>query len=585
MNKDTLSSQKKLSSHFLSPYYGLFVFLILLTTLSVITSELIPWYSSQIINLVNSSTDKADALTSFMPLFIKLFICSVSANIFSLLSLLILQYKCLSWSGIRIRQELFNLILRKNNSFWNIYPAGDIWEKIDLTRRTLAAFSSLGQLLYSGYAVFLSMLIMCGLLYCIYPPLMLIFIFSGLLTLCIFNFITNNIKKPSAQLAKIQTRTAGKIVNLISNFFILKIFATEKREQMRLKHHTNYLVKALKKNHLIETKHQFILNLLTLCFQCFMIIYAVYLWTEKIINIGDIIFVITATKTFSNHLSSFGWTIPFFKSRSAILEKNLVAFSYPDEINLHSPKNKIKITSGQIEIRNLTFSYPHKKPVLSNLNLTIKAKEKVGIVGVSGGGKTTLLYLIQSLLNTPKNSIFIDGQDVTTINQESLRQVISFIPQDTSLFHRTVMENLQYGHFMAAKDKVISAAQTAFADVFINQFPQKYETLVGDKGAKLSGGERQRIGIARAVLRNAPILILDEATSALDSQSEAYIQKAFDTLTQNKTVIAVAHRLSTLKNMDRIIVLQDGKIVEQGKPSELIDKNGTFALLWHSQQD
>ena len=313
-------------------------------------------------------------------------------------------------------------------------------------------------------------------------------------------------------------------------------------------------------------------------------LYSVYLWTKHQINVGDIVFVMTISVDFSNKLISFGWIVPFFKSRTAILEKNLQTFNTPNEFEDSPHAKKLSVKNGSIEIKHLDFAY-HDTPVLKDINLKIKAKEKIGIVGISGSGKTTLLHLLERLINTPQNTIFIDGQDITTVTQESLHKAISFITQDTSLFHRTVSDNLKYGTFSASHSDVLKAAKNSFSDNFINLLPNKYQTLVGDKGVKLSGGERQRIGIARALLKNTSILILDEATASLDSQSEAYIQKALKKLTDNKTVIVVAHRLSTLKNMDRIIVLDKGKIIEQGSPMELIDKKGKFAQLWNLQKD
>jgi len=412
---------------------------------------------------------------------------------------------------------------------------------------------------------------------------MIIFICAGSVTLFIFNRLSNNVKKTSAQLAKFQALTKGKIVNLIANFFLLKTFGTEIREQQYLMHDTRKLAKAMQKNNWIEQINKFSLQLLTLVFECIVLIYAVYLWSKQLIQVGDIVFVIAVSTDFSNRLYSFGWVTSFFKSRGAILEKNLHTFRFPNEFEDDTHAKKLKIKHGLIEIKNLNFAY-QDEPVLKNLNLTIKPKEKIGIVGLSGGGKTTLLHLLQRLINTPKNTIFIDGQDITSVTQESLHNSVAFVPQDTTLFHRTIAENIKYGEFKANKKEVVAAAKNSFSDVFINSCPQKYNTLVGDKGVKLSGGERQRIGIARALLKKAPILLLDEATSALDSQSENYIQRAITMLIKDKTVITIAHRLSTLKNMDRIIVLDNGCIVEEGTPQSLLDKHGKFAKLWNLQQ-
>lgn len=583
MNNIDLSSPQKLSRHFLRPYYGVLLLVMVLYTIGAMCDVLIPWYISKIINLINSSSDKIAVYEIFSGLFMQLLALTIVAAIFNLSYWLVLHSHCIYPASTSVRYKLFDLMLKKNLSFWNKNTAGDVWEKIDLTRRTIAASSSLGNFLACGYGSICALIIMCCLIYRIYPSLMLIFLCAGSLTLFLFNHLSNNVKKPSQQLAKFQTLTKGKIVNLIGNFFLLKTFGTENKEQHRLIKDTGKLAKALKKNSWIEQINEFSLHLLILIFECIVLIYAVYLWSNHLINVGDIVFVSTISSQFCNHLYSFSWCVGFFKSRRAVLEKNLEIFRDFQELECSFPAKKLKYSKGLIEIKNLNFAY-QDKVVLRNINLTIKPKEKIGIIGLSGGGKTTLLHLLQRLINTPPNSIFIDGQDVTTITEESLRKVMAFIPQDTSLFHRTIMENIKYGTFNATDKKAKSAAHNAFADTFIDSFPNRYQTLVGDKGVKLSGGERQRIGIARAILKDTPILLLDEATSALDSQSEIYIQKAIENIIQDKTVIVVAHRLSTLKNMDKIIVIDNGQIVESGAPCLLLKKHEKFANLRNLQE-
>lgn len=584
MNKQDLSSAKKLLRYFLRPYYGLLLIVMILHIITIICQTLIPWYISQIINLINSSLDKAQIYDTFLNLFIILFILTVVARILGLGHWLMLHNYCVIPASINIRHKLFNLMMHKDISFWNKHTAGDVWEKIDLTRRTIAASSSLGNFVACYCGSFFTFVIICYLIYRIYPPLMFVFICTGSIIFFLFNLLSNNVKKVSAQLAKFQALTKGKIVNLVANFFLLKTFGAEKREQHKLAHDAKKLAKALQKNNWIEQINQFSLQLFTLAFECIVLIYSVYLWSNNLIKVGDIVFVITISAQFSNNFSSFGWATAFFKSRNAILKKNLQTFNASNEFEDESHAKKFKVSKGLIEIKNLNFAYQDKL-VLKDINLTIEPKEKVGIVGISGGGKTTLLHLLQRLINTPSDSIFIDGHDITKISQESLHEAVAFIPQDTSLFHRSIMENIKYGNFKATDAQAKFAAKNAFADVFINSFSKGYHTLVGDKGVKLSGGERQRIGIARAILKNAPILLLDEATSALDSQSETYIQKAIQGIIHDKTVIVVAHRLSTLKNMDRIIVIDDGQIVESGTPRLLLKRHGKFANLWELQKE
>ncbi|HHU0081677.1 TPA: ABC transporter ATP-binding protein, partial [Legionella pneumophila] len=216
-------------------------------------------------------------------------------------------------------------------------------------------------------------------------------------------------------------------------------------------------------------------------------------------------------------------------------------------------------------------------------SLTIKGGNKIGLVGFSGAGKSTIVQLMTKLYDIDKGDILIDGQSIKDTHRQSLREHIAFIPQDPSLFHRSIFENIQYGCTEANLDQIIRAAKQAHAHEFISQLPHGYETLVGEKGVKLSGGQRQRIAIARAILKNAPILILDEATSSLDSITEELIKQSLNSAMKNRTVIVIAHRLSTLLSMDKIVVMDQGKIIELGSHSELIILNGFYKNLWDAQ--
>ena len=255
----------------------------------------------------------------------------------------------------------------------------------------------------------------------------------------------------------------------------------------------------------------------------------------------------------------------------------------PHAIKDMSEARPLIVEKGTIEFKNINFSVGEGRPIFQGLSLKIEPNEKIGIVGQSGSGKTTLLNLIVRLMDVDSGSILIDGQDIKKVTQDSLHQNISFIPQEPMLFHRTIYENIKYGNLQASEEEVEEAAKKAFAQGFIKSFPKGYHTLVGERGSTLSGGQRQRLAIARAILKNSKILILDEATSALDSETEHYIQESLKGLMQNKTVLVVAHRLSTLLQMDRIIVLNDGKIVEEGNHKSLLLQKGHYAKFWNMQ--
>ena len=248
------------------------------------------------------------------------------------------------------------------------------------------------------------------------------------------------------------------------------------------------------------------------------------------------------------------------------------------------------ITKGSIEFRQVHFSYSSEKTVFTNLSVTIQPGERVGLVGFSGSGKSSFVNLILRLFDPQSGQILIDGVDIKDMTQEALHSQISLIPQDPSLFHRTLLENILYGRLEASEAELIEAARKAYADDFIAQMTEGYDSLVGERGVKLSGGQRQRIAIpterfaiARVILKNAPILILDEATSSLDSITEKAIQDTLDSAMNGKTVIVVAHRLSTIAHLDRILVFDQGRIIEDGTHSKLLAKGGAYHRLWQMQ--
>jgi ABC-type multidrug transport system fused ATPase/permease subunit len=256
----------------------------------------------------------------------------------------------------------------------------------------------------------------------------------------------------------------------------------------------------------------------------------------------------------------------------------------PYEVMDPAQPEHFTITTGSICFKNVYFEYHGIPPILKDFNLSILGGEKVALVGPSGAGKSTIVKLLLRLHSISSGSITIDGVSIANSTQKELRSVIGFVPQEPALFHRTLLENIRYGKLDATDDEVVEAAKKAHCHEFITRLPEGYNTYVGERGVKLSGGERQRIAIARAILKNAPILVLDEATSSLDSESELLIQDALKILMEGKTVIVIAHRLSTIMMMDRIIVMENGAVVEEGIHPDLVEKEGgLYARLWNIQ--
>jgi ATP-binding cassette subfamily B protein len=310
---------------------------------------------------------------------------------------------------------------------------------------------------------------------------------------------------------------------------------------------------------------------------------AMYLISINGITVGTLILVVLIVTELEHRMFFLGQHLSQVVSYYGQVNEGLKELLEPHEIVDRPSAKRLVVREGAIEFQRLDFSYRGKRVFSGTFDLRIEGGEKLGVVGHSGAGKSTLAALLQRRFDLNSGRILIDGQSIADVTLDSLRQSIAFVPQSTSLFHRPVVENIRYGRLNAGDEDVVRAAKLAQADCFIRELPEGYEARVGERGVMLSGGQRQRISVARAVLRDAPILLLDEATSALDSVSEAAIQKALAKLMEGKTVIAIAHRLSTLRAMDRIVVMEDGRIVEDGSHDELLDLGGVYASLWDSQ--
>jgi ATP-binding cassette subfamily B protein len=304
---------------------------------------------------------------------------------------------------------------------------------------------------------------------------------------------------------------------------------------------------------------------------------------SAMITAGDFVMILTINISIMICLWEGSREISKFAEYLGTIIQGLRVALSPIEIVDHPHASTLHVTKGEIVFDKVKFHYKGDDALFENKSVTIPASQKVGLVGYSGGGKSTFVNLILRLFDINSGRILIDGVDIKTVTQASLRQNIGMIPQDPALFHRTLMDNIRYGNPNASDKEVIEAAKKADAHHFIMKIPNKYQALVGERGVKLSGGQRQRIAIARAFLKNAPILILDEATSQLDSLTEHEIQESLWELMQGKTTLIIAHRLSTLLKMDRILVFDRGRIIEDGTHKDLLKGKGLYKTLWDAQ--
>ncbi|KKR01532.1 MAG: ABC transporter-related protein [Candidatus Nomurabacteria bacterium GW2011_GWC2_39_41] len=383
--------------------------------------------------------------------------------------------------------------------------------------------------------------------------------------------------------AEQDSRISGRLADVFSNILAVKFFSARSKEIDSFGKYTAEGAKRSKKASFMGAKIDLIQHLLIICVQGITLYLVITLWLQGQISTGTVVLIETYMVIVSNNLWEFGNSLTRFMKSIADMQEMVDIFEIiPDILDPKNPE-ALKMKEGRIIFHNVSFKYQMGEEVLTDFNLDIKPGERVGIVGHSGAGKSTITKLLLRFNDITEGSITIDGQDIRNVTQDDLRSVISYVPQEPILFHRPIKENINYGKIDASQEEVIDVAIKAHADDFISKLPKGYDTLVGERGVKLSGGERQRVAIARAMLKDSPILMLDEATSSLDSISESYIQDAFTELMKGKTTIVIAHRLSTIQKMDRIIVLDKGKIVEEGTHKELLSKDGLYADLWNHQ--
>jgi ATP-binding cassette subfamily B protein len=383
--------------------------------------------------------------------------------------------------------------------------------------------------------------------------------------------------------AAVDTEVGGKLADAISNSVTISSYAAMEYEESRFAESLGRL-KGLR--FFIWTANEVMAAVqgLLVAVAQFGLLYVTFgVWQRGEVSVGDFTLVQTYVLLLMRELWGVARFIRSMFDSIADATEGVALVTRPHDVVDVPDAQSLVVSHGSVSFSDVRFAFERRLPVFENLNLSIAPGEKVALVGTSGAGKTTVTKLLARFYDVDAGSITIDGQDIARVTQESLRTHIALVPQDPILFHRTLMDNIRYGNLAASDELVFEAARKAHCHEFIERLPLGYQTLVGERGIRLSGGERQRVAIARAILKNAPILVLDEATSALDSESEHLIQDALHTLMQNKTVLVIAHRLSTIMQMDRILVMENGSIIDQGTHQELIARDGVYQKLWTIQ--
>ena len=415
------------------------------------------------------------------------------------------------------------------------------------------------------------------------PLFSLILTVWAMLHVAITCYFARQINDAAKQNAEDKSALSGAIVDTITNMVSVRIFA-RKRHEMKVIQAAQMTENAsLKRLIFVFCYLRFIMDVLMMAMMGAMLYGLIRGWQQHHISTGDVAFVVYGTSCVMYHMWSLGEALTNLFREIGIARQALSLITVPHELKDAADAVPLVVTEGRITFDHVTFHYIRNRNIFSGKNVIISPAEKVGLVGFSGSGKTTFVNLIMRFFDVESGCILIDGQDIRRVTQDSLHENISMIPQDTSLFHRSLLENIRYGKLSASDEEVMEAAKKAHCHEFIEALPEGYQALVGERGVKLSGGQRQRIAIARAILKDAPILILDEATSALDSVTEKHIQHSLHSLMQDRTTIIIAHRLSTLSAVDRILVFDKGTIIEDGSHKELLAQQGHYARMWHMQ--
>lgn len=397
-----------------------------------------------------------------------------------------------------------------------------------------------------------------------------------------------NVRSPYRNKRKLlQSQLNGLIADILGNHILTKVFAREQAEINAAVASRREIQRIAKTEIDIIERESIFRQLLLFTFQTIALLGGIWLYANNGITIAALVFIVTYLGRVTDSMYSITTIIRMIEQ--ALLDAAPITkiLSQPLEVTDVENARELTASKGEIMFNNVSFNYDGSAgdTVFQNLNLVIPPKQRIGLAGHSGGGKTTLTKLLLRFSDIQCGTITIDGQDISKVTQKSLRAAISYVPQEPFLFHRSLRENIAYGLESATEEQIIDAAEKAHAMEFITKLPEGLDTIVGERGVKLSGGQRQRIAIARAIIKDAPILVLDEATSALDSESERLIQKSIAELIKNKTAIVIAHRLSTIAKLDRIIVIDEGTITEDGTHAELVNSGGIYAKLWKHQSD
>ncbi len=486
-----------------------------------------------------------------------------------------------SWTFVGVtgdlRGDLFRYLTLHAPDYFTDRPPGTLASRITATSN--AVFAVENMLVWNVLPPCVAILGSMAYLFTVSPEMTAVMAgVSGILVVVLFRLAAGGTPL-HRDFADRAAAVDGEMVDVIANLPLVRAFGGFPREHRRFDDTVGRELVARRHSLIYLEKLRLLHAAVTAVLTALLLAWVLYLWEHGAATVGDVVLVSTLGFGVLHATRDLAVALVDATQHVARLTEALATLLTPHELRDAPEAPPLIRKRGAVEIQSIRFTYPDGRRVFDGFDLRIESGQRVGLVGESGGGKSTLFALLQRFHDLQGGSILVDGQDIARVAQASLREAMAVVPQDISLLNRSAMENIRYGRPDAPHDAVLKAATAARCTDFINALPEGFATTIGDRGVKLSGGQRQRIAIARAILKDAPILLLDEATSALDSDSEAAIRDALDELVKGRTVIAIAHRLSTLRNVDRIVVLQAGRIVEDGPPEELMSRPGPYRAL------